>query len=185
MSSSNLVELIKEDPRFKLDIVYARKDNFMGFVAYSKPVCYLHKDLISPMKAIQSDLEKVGLSLKVFDGYRPLPVQQQMWDLIQNEMYVSNPAKNKGRHTRGTAVDVTIIDRYNKEVEMPSGFDEFSNRAHGNYMDASSTAIKNREFLKSLMTKHGFVAYPFEWWHFDFQGWENYPPLSITFEELC
>jgi D-alanyl-D-alanine dipeptidase len=108
-----------------------------------------------------------------------------MWDLIQNEQYVSNPAKNKGRHNRGTAVDVTLIDRHNKELEMPSEFDEFSNRAHGDYKDASPEAIKNREFLKSLMTKHGFVAYPFEWWHFDLQGWENYTPLSTTFEELC
>lgn len=180
-----LINLLKADPRIKLDIIYATKNNFIGEAVYSKPVCYLHTDLIPAVKAIQDELEAKGLCLKVFDGYRPMPVQQKMWDLIQNEMYVSNPAKNKGRHTRGTAIDVTIVDRRNKELEMPSGFDEMTERSHGDYMGASKDAIKNREYLKSLMMRNGFLPFPFEWWHFDFKGWEQYPPLSYTFEELC
>jgi D-alanyl-D-alanine dipeptidase len=92
---------------------------------------------------------------------------------------VSDPRKG-GRHTRGTAVDLTLITQNGEELPMPSGFDDFSEKAHRTYMDCSPEEIKNRELLEEIMEKHGFVGLPTEWWHFDLVGWEAYPPIDFT-----
>lgn len=182
-----LVNLAEFDQRLTFDIRYATDDNFLGFAVYSKPVCYLHPDAAKAVRLIQSDLEEIGLSLKVYDGYRPLSIQQVMWDKIQDERFISNPSKNKGRHTRGTAIDVTLIDLKGNELEMPTPFDDFSEKAFSDAVNISDKAKENRSLLKDTMEKHGFTQFPYEWWHFDFVGWENdekYPALDISLDLL-
>jgi len=92
---------------------------------------------------------------------------------------VSDPRKG-GRHTRETAVDLTVISKDGEEFRMPSGFDDFIEKAHQDYMRASDEAPQNRAFLRDVMERHGFSNIPTEWWHFDLIGWENYPPIDIT-----
>lgn len=182
-----LVNLAKLVPNIILDIRYATKDNFLNTPVYSKSACYLHQTAAQALLCVQSDLSLLKLGLKVFDGYRPLSVQQIMWDKIQDERYVSNPAKNKGRHTRGTAVDATLVDEKGHELEMPCAFDDFTEKARSDYQNASIAALKNRALLHEVMEKHHFHPLPTEWWHFDFQGWhddEAFPPLDIPFELL-
>lgn len=182
-----LVNILSINSNIILDIRYATSDNFMGFPLYKHAACYLHKEAAQALSRVQIELELLGLRLKVFDGYRPLHVQQLMWDTIQDERYVSNPAKSKGRHTRGTAVDLTLIDKNGNELEMPSEFDEFSECAHSDYESISALSRSNRQLLRVAMEKQGFIQFPFEWWHFDFRGWDNdkyYPPLDLSLEEL-
>jgi len=184
---TNLVNILNINPRIQLDIRYATSNNFLGFPVYSKAVCYLNQEAAQALNLIQLELETQGLGLKVFDGYRPLQVQQLMWDTIQDERYVSNPAKNKGRHTRGTAIDLTIIDANGNELQMPSLFDDFTELAHSDNENIPQQAKNNRQFLKTIMEKHGFQQFKYEWWHFDLAGWQNdekYPPMSFLFEEL-
>lgn len=185
---SNLIDIKKVNPRIQLDIRYATPNNFLGVAVYSMPLCYLHHEAAEALNKVHKDVEKLGLNLKVFDGYRPLPVQQLMWETIRDERYVSNPATNKGGpHTRGIAIDLTFIDAKGNELEMPSGFDEFTERSHYDYMGGSLEAIKNRALLRFLMEKHGFESIPSEWWHFHLPSWndsKSYPSLAITFEEL-
>jgi D-alanyl-D-alanine dipeptidase len=123
--------------------------------------------------------------LKIYDGYRPLSVQQKMWDLVRDERYVSNPAVNRGRHTRGTAVDVTLIDRMGNDLDMPSTFDDFTEAAHRDAKTMTATQRANMRKLEAAMAAHGFEPYPFEWWHYDFRGWKNYPVLDISFPALA
>jgi zinc D-Ala-D-Ala dipeptidase len=183
----NLVNLSVINPDIVFDIRYAVSNNFLGVPVYPKAVCYLHKEAAEALNQVQQELSSKQLGLKVFDGYRPLSVQQVMWDAIQDERYVSNPAKNKGRHTRGTAIDLTLIDQKGNELEMPTGFDDFTERAHSDYSQLSEAALKNRSLLKEVMNRHHFQQLPTEWWHFDFEGWQDdvkYPPLDIGLEEL-
>lgn len=178
----SLVNLASIDPRIQLDIRYATVNNFLGYPVYASHVCYLHQDAAEALLKVQQAVEALGFGLKVWDGYRPLSVQQKMWDLVQDERYISNPAKNKGRHTRGTAVDVTLVDQSGNEVEMPSSFDEFSERAQHNFSGATPAALHHRNLLKSTMEACGFEPYPYEWWHFDLKGWnddEKYPSLDL------
>ncbi len=187
MHSHNLVDMRKVNPNIQFDIVYATPNNFTGKTLYPVPACYLHKDAAEAIDKIQKDLEKNGLGLKIFDGYRPLHVQQFMWDLIQDDRYVANPAIYKGRHTRGVAVDVTIVDKEGKELEMPTPFDTFSELGHSTYMDLPPHIMKNRTLLFEHMGKHGFTPLPTEWWHFDFKGWQDdvkYPALDVPLDFL-
>jgi len=167
------------------EIRYATQTNFTGQKLYPFPAAYVRKEVAEALSAVQNDLANLGLGLKIYDGYRPLSVQQKMWDLIQDERYVSNPAKNRGRHTRGTAVDVTLVDKLGKELVMPTDFDDFTEKAHSDSDDTDPEAKRNRKILQEVMTRHGFEIYPYEWWHFDFQGWQKFPALDVSFQELA
>ncbi len=182
-----LVNIAAASPSILLDIRYATKNNFLHFPVYPRAACYLQKEVAIALCEVQEEFSQINLGLKIFDGYRPLSVQQLMWDTIQDERYVSNPAKGGGRHTRGTAVDLTLVDADGNELEMPTGFDDFTERAHSDYMALGEMAIKNRALLREVMERHGFHQLPTEWWHFDFDGWRDeakYPPLDVNFDTL-
>ncbi len=167
------------------EVRYATTYNFTGHVLYPFPAVYLHRDAAAALQKVQEDLAAQGLGLKIFDGYRPLSVQARMWAIIPDERYVSDPLKSRGKHTRGTAVDVTLVDYLGNELPMPTGFDDFSEKAHRDSGKWSLEQRTNNLKLEAVMKKHGFLPFPFEWWHYDLRGWENYPPLDISFEELA
>lgn len=176
-----LVNLRTFDPTLRFDLRYATANNFTGQALYPAAAdAWLRRDAALALRRAQRALRARGLGLKIFDAYRPLHVQQHMWDLVHDDRYVSDPAKNAGRHTRGTAVDVTLVDRHGRELPMPTGFDDFSERAHRNATARiAAEALRNRRRLERAMTREGFLPYPFEWWHFDFRGWEKQPPLDV------
>jgi len=181
----DLVNLAESPDPPVLDVRYATRLNFTGEKLYPCPVVWLQKDARLALIAVQSALRGKGMALKVFDGYRPLSVQQKMWDLVQDERYVSNPAVNQGRHTRGTAVDVALVDLMGNPLPMPSGFDDFTEKAHRDYAGASAEESANARLLEAVMTSHGFAPFATEWWHFDLQNWKSYPVLNISIEELA
>lgn len=166
-----------------LEIRYATPSNFTGKQLYPFPKALLHPNAAAALAKVQADLAEQGLGLKVWDAYRPISVQQKMWDLIGDDRYVSDPAKNAGRHTRGTTVDVTLVDILGCELEMPTNFDDFSEAAHSD-AKATKTATKNRAKLQAAMTKHGFEIFAYEWWHFDLKDWKNYPPMNVGLEQI-
>lgn len=162
-----------------MDLKYATTDNFTGHIVYHFECCLLLKEAALQLRDVQAELEAVGLGLKIWDGFRPVAAQWKFWELMPDERYVSDPRKG-GRHTRGTAVDVTLITKDGQELLMPSEFDDFSEKAHHDYMEVSDEAIANREFLREIMERHGFIGLPTEWWHFDLAGWQDHPPVDIT-----
>lgn len=184
-AAHDLVPIENVRPPVLAEVRYATRHNFTGEVLYPLPRLFLHRDTARALTRVQRDLQHRGLGLKVWDAYRPLSVQQKMWDLIRDERYVSNPAKNKGRHTRGTAVDVTLVDKLGRELSMPSDFDDFSERAHRDYEGGTAAQRRNRQLLEDVMKRHGFTGYPTEWWHFDLKDWEKYPPLDLSIGELA
>ena len=175
--ADDLVELITIDPTIKLDIRYATKNNFTHQQVYPSARCLLRRAAAESLHVVQSELKKQGLSLKVYDGYRPLSVQKIFWGICPDDRYVANPAKGS-RHNRGAAVDLTIIDRKGRELKMPTPFDDFTEKAGRSYMKLPKEALQNRALLEKVMTKHGFVAMPSEWWHFDFRGWDRFPIMD-------
>lgn len=175
----HLVPLDSIHPAVVSDARYATRQNFTGVRLYSSEHLWLHRNTARALSRVQSDLAKQGLKLKVYDAYRPLPVQQRMWNLIHDERYVSNPAKNLGRHTRGTAVDVTLVDSNGRPLAMPTEFDNFTEKAHADSPNVTPLQRHNRETLANAMKRHEFIPYPFEWWHFDLRGWEKYPALDL------
>jgi zinc D-Ala-D-Ala dipeptidase len=187
IEAHQLVDIEQYIPDVILDIRYATEENFLNEIVYKQPKCFVHKKVAKALKKVAKELALHGFKLKIFDGYRPLSVQKKMWDLIQDERYVANPAVNSGTHTRGTAVDITIVDSAGNDLRMPTEFDDFSEKAHSDYDMVNPLAKSNREFLKNLMEKHSFKQLDTEWWHFDYIGWDNddlFPPLDISFEDV-
>lgn len=175
-----LVNIQQTHPRIRIDMRYATTNNFTGHRVYSADVCLTLPIVGEKLARIQTKLEQQELGLKVYDCFRPKSAQQKFWDLVQDERYVSNPAKGS-RHTRATAVDLTLVDKDGNELEMPSVFDDFSEKSHRNFMACTPAAIKNRALLEKLMVAEGFEPLTTEWWHFDLASWRSYPELDLEF----
>ena len=176
--NSELMDIQSLIPTIQVDLKYATTDNFTGQIVYQFSRCLLLKEAALKLRDVQEELELIGLGLKIWDGFRPVAAQWTFWELVPDERYVSDPEKG-GRHTRGTAVDLTLITKEGQELLMPTDFDDFSERAHQDYTGSSNEAIKNREFLREMMERHGFKGLLTEWWHFDLIGWQNYPPIDF------
>jgi len=179
-----LVNIQKINSTICIDVRYATENNFTNQQIYSHAKCYVHVDVARALDAAQKELKNLGLGLKMWDGYRPLSAQWKFWNIVPDERYVADPRKG-GRHTRGTAVDVTLVSLVNgKEVEMPTEFDNFTQTAWSDCNDVSQTAKKNRQTLRNVMEKHGFVGIKCEWWHFDWKTWKEYPVLDVELADL-
>ena len=180
---SDLVNIESVNPRIRLDLRYATADNFTHQVLYPRAKCFLRKAVADRLDRVQVELEQIGRGLKVFDCYRPLSVQKKMWELVPDERYVADPAKGS-RHNRGAAVDLTLVTADGSEVAMPTPFDDFSERAHRNFVGLPAAVIQNRWLLEQAMTRGGFVGLPTEWWHFDARGWESYDVLDVGLDSV-
>lgn len=172
-SRSQIVDLLSIDSTFVLDIRYATNNNFTHTVLYPAAKAKLRRVAAESLASVQKELNAHHLGLKIYDGYRPLSVQWKLWNIVPNENFVANPAKGS-KHNRGAAVDLTIIDSLGNELEMPTGYDDFTEKASHTYMELSETALKNRALLKDVMIRHGFNSITSEWWHYDFRGWEQF-----------
>ncbi|MBI2095049.1 MAG: M15 family metallopeptidase [Candidatus Omnitrophica bacterium] len=179
---SPLVEIQKIDPRIRTDIRYATADNFMKEILYPSARCFLRRETAAKLSRVQAALEKKGLGLKVFDGYRPLAAQKKMWARFPLEGFIANPAKGSN-HNRGAAVDLTLVDREGRELPMPSAYDEFSERSRRDWAGGADAERKNRRVLEEAMHREGFAGLSTEWWHFDDTDAKNYPVLDISFED--
>ena len=181
--SELLVDFAKLHPAAILDIRYATSNNFTHHQVYPAARCLLRRCAAERLAAAAVEFESMGLRLKVFDCYRPLSVQRRFWELVPDERYVADPAKGS-RHNRGAAVDVSLTDSSGRDLPMPTGYDDFSARAHRDWAGAPSEAAKNRALLERVMARHGFAGLATEWWHFDAQGWENYPIEDVPLETV-
>ncbi|MCD6376889.1 MAG: D-alanyl-D-alanine dipeptidase [Caldisericaceae bacterium] len=177
------VDIHQMDPSIVLDIRYATSNNFLHRAVYKQARCFLVKEAALKLQEVQNELKQLGLGLKIFDGYRPLRVQKKMWQIMPNPKYVANPAKGS-RHNRGCAVDLTLVDSTGKELNMPTEFDNFTVKAHHNYMKLPARVRLNRWILKTVMEKHGFKSISSEWWHYDMVGWRKYPVMDFSFSEI-
>ncbi|MBK7289847.1 MAG: M15 family metallopeptidase [Chitinophagaceae bacterium] len=122
--------------------------------------------------------------MKIFDAYRPYAVTVKFWELVKDEDYVAHPRNGSG-HNRGVAVDLTIINlSNNNELNMGTGFDNFSDTAHHNFTKLPEDLLKNRTLLKSTMEKYGFRAYEKEWWHYSWPDAAKFEILDIEFKKL-
>lgn len=187
VGQGELVELTQLDPSIHLDIRYATANNFTGRILYDQPRAFLVQPAAEALARAHKAAVTEGYGLTIFDAYRPWRITKQLWDATPpgpQRNYVANPKKGS-KHNRGCAVDLSLhqLDT-GALVEMPSGYDEFTQRAHRDFMEASPEAIANRDRLERWMEVQGFRGISNEWWHFDFAGWEDFPILDIAFDEI-
>src|SRR5512146_939714 len=183
----DLVELVKLDPTIKLDIRYASDNNFMGTPFYDEARAFLQRPAAEAVARVNRKLKQLGYGLIIHDGYRPWYVTKMFWDGTPADKhdYVANPQEGS-RHNRGCAVDLSLYDlKTGREVDMPSGYDEMSERAHADYQGGTAEQRRLRDLLRREMETQGFQVYPFEWWHFDYRDWKKYPIMNVTFDQIA
>ncbi len=173
----DLVELVTLDATIHLDIRYATTNNFMKQRFYSEARAFLQRPAAEALVRVHRSLAKSGYGLVVFDGFRPWSVTRAFWDATPpaKRHFVANPAKGS-RHNRGCAVDLSLYDlRTGLQVEMPSDYDEMTERAYPGYAGGTSEQRRRRDLLRAAMEAEGFTVNEFEWWHFDYRDWRFYP----------
>jgi len=182
-----LVELITLDNTIKLDIRYATENNFVGKKVYPEARAFLQKPAAKAVVRVHKKLKKQGLGIVIFDGYRPWAITKLFWEVTPDDKrkFVANPEKGS-KHNRGCAIDLSIYDlKTGEPIDMPSAYDEFTERASPDYTGGSELQRANREMLRKLMEDAGFTVNPNEWWHFDFKDWEKYAIYDISFDEAA
>lgn len=183
---ADLIELNKLDKSIKLDIRYATADNFVGKAVYPEARAFLQRPAAEAVVRVHKLLKSDGLGLVIFDGYRPWAITKLFWEVVRvdQRQFVADPAKGS-KHNRGCAVDLSIIDlKTGKPVPMPSDYDEFNERASPDYKGGTDEERANRDKLRRLMEGEGFTVNSSEWWHFDYNGWQQYAIYDIAFSEV-
>ena len=181
-----MIELKTVVPTIIYDLRYATKNNFTGKRLYLKNTrhTFLRTMPASALAKVQKELNEKGLVIKVFDVYRPYAVSKKFWNLVHDDRYVADPAKGS-LHNRGLAIDMTLVDtKTGKELQMGTGFDDFTEKAHPDHTQFPDEILANRKILRSVMEKNGFVQFPTEWWHYSWPDNRNYETLDIENEAL-
>jgi D-alanyl-D-alanine dipeptidase len=183
---ADLVAVTGIDPTIRLDIRYATTDNFMGIRLYERADAFLQRPAAEALGRVSRALKPMGYGLMVHDAYRPWYVTWMFWEATppESHQFVADPAAGS-RHNRGAAVDLTLYELgTGRAVEMPGRYDELSHRSYPTYAGGTSRQRWLRDLLRREMEKQGFTVYPQEWWHFDHQGWRDWPIGNRTFDEL-
>jgi D-alanyl-D-alanine dipeptidase len=181
-----LVDLARVVPGVRLDIRYAGTDNFLSTPVYTSARAFLQKPAAEALARAARSLEREGYGLLVHDAYRPWHVTRIFWEATPPDKrdFVADPAKGS-RHNRGCAVDLTLYERATgRAVEMPSLYDEMSERAYPNYPGGTPEQRRLRDLLRRAMEREGFTVFEFEWWHFDYRDWPRYRIANLSFEAL-
>jgi D-alanyl-D-alanine dipeptidase len=169
------VDVRSLSPNIKVKLPYATPRNFLGRAVYAPDTkCLLRRTAALRLARVQASLEKQGLGLLVWDCWRPLSIQKEMWKTKPDPKYVADPRRGS-KHNRGMAVDLTLTDKLGNSLFMPTSFDEFSDRARSDYQGGTAQQRNNRDKLSQEMQAQGFTPYAGEWWHFDAIGWKSYP----------
>lgn len=196
----NFVYVSKIIPDIALEIRYCGANNFMGkpVDAYRESVAILTKPAAKALAQVQEELKKQGYRLKIFDAYRPQSAVDQFveWardeadtinkksfypEIDKSQLFTLGYISSKSGHSRGSTVDLTIIDaETGEELDMGSPYDFFGSISSHNSEGINKEQRENRKMLKHIMMKNGFRPYPEEWWHYTLRK-EPYPETYFNF----
>jgi zinc D-Ala-D-Ala dipeptidase len=183
---ADLVELVALDPTIRLDIRYATSNNFVGRPVYDEARAFLQRPAAEALVRAHRALASQGYGLLIFDGYRPWRVTKLFWDVTPESQreFVADPREGS-KHNRGCAVDLSLYDLVTRaEVAMPSGYDDFTQKASPDYSGGTQEQRRARDLLRAAMEKEGFAVESNEWWHFNYRDWKSYPILDVPFAEI-
>ena len=171
-----LVPLAAYDLDFSL--AYATPDNVTGKPIYSRAEAQLHPEAAAALQRAIDLARPLGLRFRIFDAFRPTEAQWRLWEVFPDPEFVADPRKGSN-HSRGVAVDLTLIDRANgAALDMGTPFDDFTALSHHARSDLSAEVQRNRAILLGLMTAAGWNWNRYEWWHYQLFEPERFPLLA-------
>ncbi|WP_330992545.1 D-alanyl-D-alanine dipeptidase [Pluralibacter gergoviae] len=178
-----LIDIAARFPTLDIDLKYATADNLTGRPIYGEARCLLHPDAAAALEKSLQIAALAGLRLLVLDAYRPQRAQALLWNACPDPAYVV-PGSLGSNHSRGTAIDVTLLDGRGEALDMGTGFDEMSELSHPFHPGIPPQAQRNRLLLNAIMYGGGFRGIATEWWHFELPDAAGYPLLDDVFSCL-
>jgi len=172
-----LVEITPESHDVLLDIRYATADNFTGQPIYRRAACYLLPEAADALQRAIDLARPLGYRFKIFDAFRPSEAQWLMWTHTPDPEFLADPRRGSP-HSRGAAVDLTLIDHAGAELPMGTAFDAFTPLSHHGVTQIAAADQHNRALLLGLMTAAGWDFYRNEWWHYQLFDARRYPVLE-------
>lgn len=161
--TSNWVE-IKNSDSIQLDIRYATPNNFMNQSVYPCGRCFIRKSIVSEFYGMVNDFQKDSYQVVLFDCYRPLSIQEELWKMKPDPRFVTDPKKGS-MHNRGVALDISLL-KNGSPVDMGTEYDFFGEESFPDNQKVSPNVYENRQYLKETMKNNGFSGINSEWWHF-------------------
>jgi len=182
----DLVEIAKLDSSIRLDVRYAGTNNFLGVPVYEEARAFLQRPAAEALVRAHLALKQYGYGIVVHDAYRPWWVTWVFWEATPADKkgFVADPRKGS-KHNRGCAADISLYDlKTGRIVEMPSDYDEMTERSYPDYSGGTKEQRGLRELLRDAMETEGFMVYEYEWWHYDYKDWRMYPIGNASFNLL-
>ena len=177
-----LADIKSADHTIVVQLRYAGKNNITQRALYPRRMrAMVRPELLPRLAAAQKFLRQYNYRLKIWDAYRPPAAQKELWGAIQNDKYVADPSLGAGSlHSWGVAVDCTLTDLHNREVQMPTDFDDFTPAAMTRYIGPDRRVRNRLRLLQVAMAGSGFYGFRNEWWHFTVKNWARYlPPEEV------
>lgn len=180
-ATAGKTDMVRLDAAVKdiaIEMRYAGSSNITGKPVYESNTAYLRKGTADKLAKANEILLKQGYRIKVWDAYRAKKYQQFLYDNAPVKAVFMNPAKGYSNHTRGAAVDCTLVTLDGKEVDMPSDFDDGTALAYRDYLKCTEEQKRNALILENAMKSVGFLPLKSEWWHFDDAEYKSYEPID-------
>ena len=163
---TDLVEIVPSD-NLRIALAYATPDNLAGRAVYAPDArAALRPQAADCLARAARAAQRAGLSLIVYDAYRPAAAQAAFWQVLPDPRYVAD-ASLGSNHTRGVAVDVSLLDGDGVLLDMGTGFDDMRDQSHHDRDDLPPDVQRNRHLLLGIMLQAGFRSIPTEWWHYE------------------
>lgn len=175
--TASLVEITPATYDVDLDIAYATERNPAKVPVYRRAACYLHRDAAAKLARAVELARPLGYRLRVFDAFRPAEAQWRLWNACPDPEFLADPRRGSP-HSRGVAVDVTLLDPSGTALDMGTEFDAFTPLSHHASREIALAAQRNRFVLLGIMSAAGWDFYSKEWWHYQLFESRRYPLLS-------
>lgn len=196
---ASFVDAASVVPGLVVEMRYFGENNFVGkrIDGYEQPVCLLTRQAVEALAGVARDVQPRGLKLKVFDCYRPKRAVAHFlrWaeavedikrkaafypDMDKRSLFAEGYIASVSGHSRGSTLDLTLVNEAGVELDMGTPFDFLSPRSAPSDTHVGALAQKNRALLASAMNRRGFRPYGKEWWHFTLRG-EPFPDTFFDF----
>ena len=172
-----LIQITEASHGVVIDMIYASSSNFTGKIIYDNSLCFLHPEAEAALRRAIEGARRMGLKIKIFDAFRPQSAQEALWAFAPNPDYIADPAKGSN-HTRGVAVDLTLLDGMGNELDMGTPVDTMTAASHHFHAALPADVLANRMYLLTVMLEAGFVHHPNEWWHYQLHDAKSFPLLD-------
>jgi D-alanyl-D-alanine dipeptidase len=170
----DLVAIAPSDFDVDVTLAYATDANLTGRPVYRNAECWLHREAAEKLTTAIALARPLGYRLRIFDALRPVEAQWALWNANPDPEFLADPRRGSP-HSRGVAVDLTLLDDSGRALDMGTAFDAFTPLSHHGRTDIPPDAQRNRLLLMGLMTAAGWDFYRNEWWHYQLFDARRYP----------